>query len=101
MTEIVPVITGRPRRFNVLITLPWRAGPDPSGPASIVTAIERAATLAPAGEVMVACTAAKTIVSMAATALDADSAGRVVEGIVREALGTEGMEAVKVNAVTV
>ena len=99
MTEMVPVVTGRPRPFNVLITLSWRAGPDPSGPASIVTAIERAATLAPTREVMVACTAAKTIVSMVATALDADPAARVAEGIVREALGAKGLEAVKVNAV--
>jgi hypothetical protein len=93
MTEL----TGRPRRFDVLITLPC-AGPDPFAPASIVTAIEQAAIMAPAGKVMAACTASATIVSMVAVAIDADSAARVAEEIVRDALGVEALKVAEVNA---
>jgi hypothetical protein len=97
MNKTPPVITGRPRRFEILITLPC-AGPDPSDPAAIVAAIEHAATLAPAGGVIAACTAKMTIVSMAAAALDADSAVRVAEGVVRAALGVEELNVVEVIA---
>ncbi len=99
MTALFPDLEPALRVFEVTVTLPAPPADDPQVPAGLASALERAASRTPASGVMSAWTAAKTIVCMAVRAADGAAAMVVALGVVREALGDEGIGTASVSAV--